>query len=130
MSAQSEIKSLLKQWFELTQAEGAAIENAAWRTVAEIQARKDALQNSLNEARQKWVSENPGLSPNSAAANPFRAEIARLISLETRNADRLAAQRNKAHERQVALEQSFRNLRKIQRSYVHGPSPALLHSYS
>lgn len=116
---------LLEQWLEFTQAEGAAIQSAAWAKLRVIQARKADLKKSLAEAEARWVRENSG-----AVQKPFRAEVSRLISLETRNAELLAAQLRRAQAQQESLNDAGRNLRKIQRSYVPRTLPTAWQSYS
>jgi hypothetical protein len=127
MSAEQDIARLLGEWRELTRAEGVAIQSANWNTVQEIQSRKSDLQKSLATAEANWVAEN---SANQSAPKPFRAEVARLISLEARNADLLAAQMRRARAQQETLKQAWRNLRKIQRSYVAKSAPTAWQCYS
>ncbi len=130
MSARKDTARLLDQWRELTQAEGAAIQSATWPAVKEIQARKTELQKSLAEAEQNWAAENPVDAAGVPPAKPFRTEVGRLISLEARNAELLAAQLRRARARQEDLEQAYRNLRRIQRSYVRKPLPTAWQCYS
>ena len=125
MSARQDMAVLLEQWLEFTQAEGIAIESAAWSQVREIQARKAALQKSLAEVERSWRRENSG-----AVQKPFRAEVGRLISLETRNAELLSAQLRRAEAEQESLNDAALNLHKIQRSYVRQPLPTAWQSYS
>jgi hypothetical protein len=77
----------------------------------------------------KWVAENPPVAGN-LAPKPFRAEIGRLISLEARNAELLAAQMRRARAQQETVDNAWRNLRKIQRSYVRKPAPTAWQCYS
>jgi hypothetical protein len=125
MSARQDLAVLLEQWFQFTQAEGAAIESAAWAEVREIQARKAALQKALAEVELRLGRENSG-----AARNTFRATVGRLISLEARNAELLAAQLRRARAQQESLNEAERNLHKIQRSYVRRSVPTAWQSYS
>ena len=125
MSARQDMAVLLEQWLQFTEAEGVAIESAAWSRVREIQSRKAALKKSLAEVELRWLREN-----SSAVPKPFRAEVGRLISLETRNADLLAAQLRRAQAEQESLNDATRNLHKIQRSYVRRQLPAAWQSYS
>jgi hypothetical protein len=130
MSARKDMARLLEEWLQLTQAEGAAIQSAAWSAVKEIQARKTELQKSLAEAELNWAAENPGDTSGVPAPKPFRTEVGRLISLEARNAELLAAQLRRARAQQEALDQAYRNLRKIQRSYARKPLPTAWQCYS
>jgi len=129
MNARQEMAKLIEDWRQLTHAEGAAIQSAAWTSVKEIQARKTDLQESLAAAELKWAAENPG-TPDTSTAKPFGAEVARLISLEARNAELLGAQMQRARAQQETLDQAWRNLRKIQRSYVRKPAPTAWQCYS
>jgi hypothetical protein len=110
---------LLAQWLELTLAEGVAIQAAAWARVNQIQSSKTALQKSFDAVREHFAGENP-----------FAAEVRRLLSLEERNRALLAAQFQRAQSEQDSLDQSYRNLRKIQRSYVRQQPVTVWHCVS
>ena len=127
MSAQETIERLLSKWADMSQAEGAAIASGAWRTVEKIQADKLALKNSLTQARQVWIDENPKLSPEEF---PFRKEIGHLISLEARNAELVSKQQKRAEADRKKLEESRRNLRKLRSSYNGLVITGTLHCYS
>ncbi len=127
MSARQDISKLLDQWLQLTQAEGGAIQAASWTKVKKIQADKARVQKSLAEAQGEWARQNPGAPP---AANPFRADLARLISMETRNAELLAAQIRRAEAERISLDHAYRNLRRIQKSYIRKPQPVAWQCYS
>jgi hypothetical protein len=127
MNAREDIAHLLEEWRTLTQAEGVAIRSAEWPKVQEIQSRKVELQKSLNAAEANWAAENPEAK---TAAKPFRAEVGRLISLEARNAELLAAQLRRARMDQEKLEQAGRNLRKIKSSYTRRMSLTAWQCYS
>lgn len=121
------IAKLLEQWFQLTQDEAVAIQSAAWPTLREIQAAKSLLQTRLGSAREKWESEN---SAHTHAASvpgkhPFHAELGRLLSMETRNAELLTAQMRRARAERESLNEAARNLRKVQHHYVLKPKEVL-----
>ncbi len=116
---------LLEQWLQLTHAEAGAIQSAAWPALREIQAAKASLQKSVAKSGEKWHAENPDKTMPSGNQHPFRAELSRLISLESRNSELLAAQLHRAHARRESLENAFRNLRKIQRTYTSRPNTGL-----
>ena len=117
MNARQDIEKYLGQWFELTQAEAGAIQSAEWTEVREIQAAKAALQKSLTAARERLMAEeNSGLLAT-AADEPLRAEVGKLVSQESRNAELLAAQMRRARAEQEKRAESLRNLRRLQRSY-------------
>jgi hypothetical protein len=117
MNARQDIEKYLGQWFELTQAEAGAIQSAEWTEVREIQTAKAALQKSLTAARERLMAEeNSGLlAPG--ADGPLRAEVGKLVSQESRNAELLAAQIRRARAEQEKRAESLRNLRRLQRSY-------------
>jgi hypothetical protein len=116
MNAQQDIEKFLGQWLELTEAEAGAIQSSKWGKVREIQTGKAALQRSLTAARERWLAENLGmLAP--AAEHPLRMEVARLVSLENRNADLLTAQMRRAQAEKESRAEALRNLRRLERSY-------------
>ena len=125
MSARQETARLLEHWLELTQAEANAIQTAAWTVLKEIQAAKAILQRRLSQATEKWEAEHPGAASAGPGKHPFRAELRRLISLETRNGELLAAQLRRAHTERESLNEAVRNLRKVQQSYSARPQGAL-----
>jgi hypothetical protein len=94
MNPTENASSLLQQWLEMTRAEAEAIQSSAWQRIAEIQSRKASLRQPLTEAFQHW---NPG-------ELPFRADLGRLIALESRNAQALTDRLQKAREQHLALE--------------------------
>ncbi len=126
MSARQDIAGLLQQWRRLTEAEGGAIQTAAWAAVKEIEAAKAGLQKELSRAMGKWTEENAGAV---LSINPFRAEVDRLISLEMRNREWLAAQQQRAQMEKESSDRALRTLRRVQRSYARQPDTAW-NSYS
>lgn len=124
MSARTELAGILAQWQQLSRDEGRAIDAAAWPRLRKIQARKAVLRQPLTQAFQRCAKEE------GRADFPFQSELARIISLLTRNGERLAARCRQARARQEALERSRRNLRRIERSYSHLGRRANGHSYS
>ena len=124
MSAQQEITRILEQWHQLTQAEASAIQSAAWASLKGIQAAKTDLQNQLSRAEEKWEVENPGNAFSTPGKHPFRAELGRLVSMATRNGELLVAQLRRAEAKRESLNEAFRNLRNVQRSYNLRPQGA------
>lgn len=114
MSAREHASGLLQQWLEMTRAEAEAIQSAAWQKLEEIQSRKASLRQPLAEAFQQW---KPG-------EIPFRAELGRLIALESRNAQVLTDRLQKTRAEQLALERASQNLRNVRRSYAPPPATA------
>jgi len=118
MAARQEMADLLDQWLQLTHAEAGAIQSATWPSLKDIQAAKVTLQKRFNQTREKWESENSGKTSQDTVNNPFRAEIGRLLSLETRNAGLLAAKLRRAHAQRESLNEAARNLRNVHQTYV------------
>jgi len=121
---------LLQQWLEMTRAESQAIQACAWAELHQIQSCKAALRQPLIESRLLWVSDGLAGRVSTAGVLPYRAEIARLIALESHNARLLAARRDKAREQQRRLERAAQNLRNVRRSYVPPPPPGACNSWS
>jgi len=125
MDSRQRIAAILKQWLEMTHAEGQAIRSSDWPALRTIQKTKAALKPPLSQAVEQWRAENPA----EAAANPFRSEVAQLLALETQNGNILAARKHRMHEKKRLLEQALFNLRRVRSSYTL-PSRAVLNSYS
>jgi hypothetical protein len=115
MSAKQDISKLLDEWMRLTLAEGSSIQTAAWDKMKDIQAEKARLQKLLDKARHHWELEQK--NPHHADF-PFRTQVSKLLSLEERNQSWLCAQMKRAAEQKQSLNEAFRNLQKIQRSYA------------
>jgi len=130
MTPQEHTASLLKQWLQMTRAESQAIQAGAWTKLHEIQSHKATLRQPLDQASRQWKSGGSAASAASGGAAPFRAEVARLIALEARNARLLAARREKALEQQRHLECAAQNLRNLRRTYVPPSPPVACNSYS
>lgn len=122
MSARDELAAVLQRWLQLTRQEASAIEAAAWPALARIQASKAPLRDSFVAAARQCATEDPSL--------PFRAEVGRIISLLTRNAEVLAAQLRRARARQKSLNEARRNLGKIRQSYIQPARLTAWNSYS
>ena len=97
--------ALLERWLELTVREGDAIRRADWARLGELQASKRTLQPLLDLARSRV--------PSGRFANlePIRR-------LERTNLDLLVSVRRIAESERDGLQQSRRNLSRLQRSYV------------
>jgi hypothetical protein len=125
MDPRPRIAALLKQWLEMTHAEGQAIQSGDWPALRNIQASKAELRPPLGRAVEQWRAENP----DEAAANPFRAEVTQLLALETQNGNILVARKHRAHEKKRLLEQALFNLRRVRSSYAK-PARLGLNTYS
>jgi hypothetical protein len=125
MSAHEEIDSILEQWLQLTEAEGAAIQKGNWPEVKRLQCRKGVLRQPLSEAIRHYAAD-----PARPGSRHFRSRVARLNSLLTRNGALLADQLRRARARQETLNQTRRNLQGIGRIYGRSRSGHAWHSYS
>lgn len=99
------VDAILERWLELTVREGDAIRCGDWVQVGEIQGAKRKLQPLLDLARTRTPD---GRYPN---LEPIRR-------LERTNLDLLATVRRLAESERDVLQQSRRNLSRLQRSYV------------
>ena len=72
-----------------------------------------------------WLELCGQLQLAQAAADPFRAEVTRLLALETQNGNVVAARQQKALQKKKLLEQALFNLRRLRGSYAPPPRPAL-----
>jgi hypothetical protein len=124
MNPRREPAGLLAQWLQFTQGEAKAIHSGAWSSVREIQAAKSKLREPIAELRDQWEGENSGESLPASGREDFRREVARLISLETRNGELLAARFQRARRERESLDQALLNLRNIRRSYSRNRKPA------
>jgi hypothetical protein len=130
MNTPNEMAGILEQWTRLTQAEGTAIQAAAWPALKQIQSQKAGLRKAFSQAAAKFSQEEAAAGPGGPASKPFRVEVSRLLALVARNGAVLAAQLSRARSRQELLDQANRNLRRIQSSYVRPQRAAAWHSYS
>jgi hypothetical protein len=121
MDTRQPIAALLKEWLRLTHAEAQAIHAGDWLLLRKIQAAKSDLRLPLGQAVEQWRAQNPA----QAAADPFRAEVTRLLALETQNGNVVAARQQKALQKKKLLEQALFNLRRLRGSYAPPPRPAL-----
>jgi len=121
MDSRQRIAVLLKHWLEMTHAESHAIQAGDWCALRSIQAAKGELKLPLGRAVEQWRAENPA----EAATQPFRAEVTRLLALETQNGSILAVRQQKAREKKKLLEQALFNLRRVRGSYAPPPRSAL-----
>ena len=129
MNARQRIADLLQQWRELSQSEFTAIQAADWTQLRTLQAAKETLQHTLNEARAVWNAENPTQPLPAPGEHPFETEVSSLVALETRNEKLLEARRQKLRDRQTLLRQARGNIRRLRNSYA-GHAATKWHSYS
>jgi hypothetical protein len=130
MTPPEHMARLLQQWLQMTRAESQAIQAAAWPALLDLQSRKASLRQPLDQAFRQCQSGQPSLPASAAALNPFRAQLARLIALEARNAQLLADKKQGACAQQLHLERAAQNLRNLRRSYAPASPPVACNSYS
>ena len=130
MSASKELVDAYSSWEQWTRREGLAIQQSNWLRVSQCQKCKGELQERI--LRLTEAANAAGAQTALELADCERGLgqiITRLILLETRNAELLADRRQAAESQQAETNNSFRNLRRVQKSYVQ-PSLAMWHSYS
>lgn len=121
------MERLLEEWLQLTLAECEAIQSAAWSRLKEAQAAKFKLRWPISETLAQW--QRQGATGSGPAAHPFRVEVDKLLALEARNGELLAAQIIKTRGERVSRDQALHNLRKVRGSYARKPE-AVWASYS
>jgi hypothetical protein len=107
-----ELEHLLGEWRQLTEAEGRAISSDNWTEVARQQQRKQDLKLRLLHAREASTDET-----HAGYEGRLRPIIAQLISLETANAQLLAARRENAQREFAECDRAAVNLRGLNRAY-------------
>jgi hypothetical protein len=130
MTARNEMAGILQHWLQLAQKEGEAIESGDWAAVIKIQARKTVLREKFTVAALQCAALDATDASGQASSRPFRLEVARIVSLLTRNGEALAEKMRQARERQHSLEQGRQNLGRIQRSYLRPQPGKALQRYS
>ena len=130
MIAGQDLLDAYHSWEQWTQSEGLAIQAGNWPQVAQCQKTKQELKQQILNLVHAATADGTesGMSPSELGPE-LRRIIAGLIGLETRNARLLAERRQTAEGQWAELENTSRNLRRVQKSYIR-PSPALWHSYS
>jgi hypothetical protein len=124
MDAAAELTRALHDWGRLTDLENQAILNDNWPGLAELQARKAELQPAIEHAL--------GILRTAAASNVqcrFGAAFGELTALEKRNADLLAARRERCRAETQRAAGSLRDLQGVRRVYGSADRP-FWHTYS
>ncbi len=130
MTPPDQMALLLRQWQQLSRAESAAIQAAAWPELRDIQSRKASLRQPLADAFRQWKSSGPAVAASAAARRPVRAQVAALLTLEAHNARLLALRRERTRQKLLHLERAAHNLRNLRRSYAPPSPPIACNSYS
>jgi hypothetical protein len=112
MSADQELQDTCREWRRLARAEGEAIRTLNWPLATDCQLALQALQPRLTRCLQD------------AREDRFRAVLAELIEIETRNNALLNGVRQTAQSQLSQLNQAGRNLRHVKRSYLSHPPAA------
>ena len=107
MNAEVELNKTCEEWQRLAGIEGEAICRRDWQLVFDCQ---DALRKL--QPRLLRCNESPDGKRN------FQMAVSNLIEIERRNLELLNVLRQRAAMQREQLEQSHKNLRRIQRSYV------------
>jgi hypothetical protein len=130
MSAKQNLLNAYESWEQLTHHESAAISRADWPGVSECQKNKQELQRSIihltDAARAE--SDEAGVDKKRFDTD-LRQIVNRLIALENNNSELISERRQTAELQRAELDQTSRNLRRMQKSYAQ-PASAVWQSYS
>ena len=120
MNPESQLLQLYDHWRTLTERERDAIQASDWPRLAEVQAKKQQLQEDIMQAGAAAGNRSgfPGLEQRHPALGD------QLILLELENARALAEKRRELKQQQQALDQTSRNLHQLHRAYAQGREPA------
>jgi hypothetical protein len=123
MNAEKELLAAYGEWRRLSRAAGQAIRSRRWNFLLECQAVLKKLQPRITqltrEVRAGWQRSAADFA---AKEKNLNALILQLITLSEQNRSLLATARATAKLQRVELEQSGRNLKRLEHSYVaHRP---------
>lgn len=114
MNSHRQLASLYEEWRLMSEAEGDAIRSLAWQRV-------NHCQNAKAELRNKILNAIEGVGCNRGNAEElqhhFRPVLEHLMSLEVRNGEWLAAERQKLDCEQDELNRRQRSIRQLRGSY-------------
>ncbi|MDX1951815.1 MAG: hypothetical protein SFY81_06500 [Verrucomicrobiota bacterium] len=123
-STPADIFKLYEEWRTLTEAETSAIMASNWAQVKQCQAAKQRLQEVIvrttEEANLQWKHAGADLKQ---VEHKLRCVINELICMEMKNAEFLESRKAEVQNELASLDQSRRNLDKIQQSYSSAPRP-------
>jgi len=109
----SALNDLLRKWRELTEAEGQAIVAENWPRVRDQQRQKEDLKLRISGAMETARRS----SKTRHDEQQFRPIVAELISLETANAQLVAARRERTRGELAGFDRAAENLRGLNRAY-------------
>ena len=125
-----ELLELYRRWREWTEAEGEAIRTWNWPRVERIQADKEELVQTIITTAERLRAECLQVGSGSLQLEEeLRGVVNELVTLEARNQEQLAAQRQQASAQATELNNAVHQLRQIKRAYAAG-SEARWQSYS
>jgi hypothetical protein len=119
MNPDSELLQLYDHWRALTERERKAIQAADWLQLAEVQSRKQQLQEDI---RQAAAAASHGPVQDMEYRHPEIGE--QLMWLEQQNARTLAEKLQELRQQQQALDQTSRTLHQLHRAYAQGRESA------
>ena len=130
MSAKQNLLNAYESWDQLTQREGAAITRSDWMGVSECQKNKQELQRQIINLTDAARAESLEAGVETKRFDTdLRQIVNRLIALENSNSELISERRQTAELQRAELDQTSRNLRRMQKSYVQ-PATAVWQSYS
>jgi hypothetical protein len=119
MSAENQLQDAYREWRRLAETEGDAIRNRNWPLVSDCQNALEQLQPQIVRFTQQAQEEWTRLGADRAGQEKsFRAMVAELIEIESRNKELLDQVRHEAQSRFGQLSQASHTLRQVQRSYA------------
>lgn len=120
MNPESQLLQLYDHWRTLTEHERDAIQAADWPRLAQVQAKKQQLQEDIRQAGAAAGSRRG--FPDLEVRHPGIRD--RLMLLELENARALAEKRRELKQQQQTLDQTSRNLHQVHRAYAQGRESA------
>jgi len=119
MNAETALVEAYQEWRRLAETEGDAVRTANWGLLAASQRAlghlRDRITTLTADTRREWAQFGSDVS---AKEKNFRAIISELLQLERQNSTLLAGMQKNVKSHIDKLDQTGRNLRRIQRSYA------------
>jgi isocitrate dehydrogenase kinase/phosphatase len=123
MSALEQLWAVYRQWKELTEREGRAIEDGNWSMVQQRQEAKRALQTDIVHLTEQVYGDLRSPTEHEKFDGQLRTIVNELILLETGNNLTLQAALATAKEQKRSFEATSTRLRKVHSSYVPQREP-------